>query len=224
MEDKKLEIKFNKKMGYYIKGKEWDKRYMIFFLLRYFYENYGEEPLNQIFKNEESRMNTTREKICEVEKKLMIYLTDTDYNILLYSITSVFIRIEKEAFIENIFSIKLNEISDTKEFKSTEIIFENFHNISAEERLFMALQILTSSSVRKEVLDETELPKLQNALWEFKNEFEKNTLLFIKDKNLLMEVLLKHFKPAYYRIKYKLITEYKILDKVISEYKLLFHL
>ncbi|MDN6733614.1 MAG: PTS sugar transporter subunit IIA [Tetragenococcus koreensis] len=62
---------------------------------------------------------------------------------------------------------------------------------------------------------------LENALWEFLTEFEANTFLVLKDKKELLQKLINHFRPAYYRIKYNISVENVLYDRIRTEYRVL---
>ncbi|MDN6724589.1 MAG: PTS sugar transporter subunit IIA, partial [Tetragenococcus halophilus] len=71
------------------------------------------------------------------------------------------------------------------------------------------------------VLSDKDLPLLENALWEFLTEFEANTFLVLKDKKELLQKLINHFRPAYYRIKYNISVENVLYDRIRTEYRVL---
>ena len=95
----------------------------------------------------------------------------------------------------------------------------DFVRVPKAERLFITLQLLTSNVLTSQFLSDQELPQLRHALKASLEEFERKAIVSFKDKDELVEKLMLHMKPAYYRIKYHLTTDYQMIEKVSSEFE-----
>ena len=66
--------------------------------------------------------------------------------------------------------------------------------------------------------------RLINALWEFLNEFELKSFIVLPNKKDLLKKLIDHFRPAYYRIKYKLPDNNPMFKEIIAKYHSLYEI
>lgn len=126
---------------------------------------------------------------------------------------------KKGQTITTSFLIDYNELSDTREYGAAEIFIEEEPNMPEAERMYITLQLLTSNVLPKQYLKSEETHKLRLALEQVLSEFEKKACIQLVDKESLLEKLFAHIKPAYYRIKYHLTTDYSILDKIDQEFQ-----
>ena len=216
-----LKIEFSRKKGYVISGNEWDKRIVLFHAITKIYKYYGEKVTEELLEGSKKNLEQVKNDVLKIEKYIGVKYTDEDFYPLIYFIASLFIRIEREQLIEGSRIGDREEIEHTKEYQSISYITTDFPDLPEDEKLFIALQLLSSNIRNKGMVSEKELPLLANSLWEFLIEFETNTFLVLSDKKDLLKKLLNHFKPAYYRIKYDLSTENVLYDKIRSEYKVL---
>ena len=135
------------------------------------------------------------------------------------------LRRAKKNKLQIAYSIRYEELSGTKEYQATEEILFDFEDIPVQERLFITLHLLTTNVHWSEELTEEAIPNLEQALDNMLRLFEKSSAIYLKDRAQLLNRILLHVKPAYYRIKYQL-TEvnnvgYALIEK---EYKELHHL
>lgn len=216
-----LKIEFSRKKGYVISGNEWDKRIVLFHAITKIYKYYGEKVTEELLEGSKKHLEQVKNDVLKIEKYIGVKYTDEDFYPLIYFIASLFIRIEREQLIDGSRIGDREEIERTKEYQSISYITTDFPKLPEAEKLFIALQLLSSNIRNKGMVSEKELPLLANSLWEFLIEFETNTFLVLSDKKDLLKKLLNHFKPAYYRIKYDLSTENVLYDKIRSEYKVL---
>lgn len=216
-----LKIEFSRKKGYVISGNEWDKRIVLFQAITKIYKYYGEKVTEELLEGSKKHLEQVKSDVLKIEKYIGVKYTDEDFYPLIYFIASLFIRIEREQLIDGSRIGDREEIERTKEYQSISYITTDFPELPEAEKLFIALQLLSSNIRNKGMVSEKELPLLANSLWEFLIEFETNTFLVLSDKKDLLKKLLNHFKPAYYRIKYDLSTENVLYDKIRSEYKVL---
>ncbi|MDT8860841.1 BglG family transcription antiterminator [Alkalihalobacillus sp. MEB130] len=216
----KLEIVYSRMHGYEVSGSEWDKRRLFIDVLRKVYEIYkGESYIQKLANISVADIEKLKTQMEEVENRLNLKFIDERIKILPYIIAALLKRIKKGNLLTGSYHIDYDELSDTKEFEAAEILIQDIKDIPKEERLFITLQLLTSNVLSSQFLTETELPQLKESLKSSLELFEKKACILFKEKEALLERLVLHMKPAYYRIKYSLTTNYSILEKVSEEFE-----
>lgn len=215
-----LHIKYTRMHGYLIEGDEWNKRSAMIAAAERIMESYGGETyLKRLMQVELSEIQKLREQLEEVEKRLNLHFIDNKMKILPYILQAIFRRIEKKQTIVTPFMIDYDELSDTKEYEAVEILIKDRPAIVKEERIYIALQLLTTNILPKQHLKMEEMPQLKQAIEQVISNFEKKAVVQLMNKEALIERLFAHIKPAYYRIKYTLTTDYRFLDKIDQEYQ-----
>jgi transcriptional antiterminator/mannitol/fructose-specific phosphotransferase system IIA component (Ntr-type) len=215
-----LEIVYSRMHGYDIVGGEWDKRKLLVDVLRAIFDIYkGESYIQQLAQISIADIEKLKLQMEEVEKRLNLKFIDERIRLLPYIIAILLKRIKKGKMITNSYHIDYEELSDTKEFEAAEILIQDVKKIPKEERLFITLQILTSNVLSSQFLTDREIPKLKKSLRDSLDLFEKKACITFKEKEALLEKLVLHMKPAYYRIKYHLTTNYSMIEKVSDEFE-----
>lgn len=215
-----LQIRYTRLHGYLIEGDEWNKRSAMITAAERIMESYGGETyLKRLMHVELAEIQKLRGQLEEVEKHLNLHFIDSKMKILPYILQAIFRRIEQKQTIVTPFMIDYDELSDTKEYEAVEILIEDRPAISKEERIYIALQLLTTNILPKQHLKMEEMPQLKQAIEQVISNFEKKAVVQLINKESLIERLFAHIKPAYYRIKYALTTDYRFLDKIDQEYQ-----
>ncbi|KGP72388.1 BglG family transcription antiterminator [Pontibacillus yanchengensis] len=219
-----LEINYTRQSGYRVEGKEFFIRKL---LLNTIYKmldlHLGKQKIEQFSEVDIQEMEAINERIKRIEYNLNLQFTDEKITSMPYILYFTLRRIQQGNHIDP-FYIQLEELQDTKECKATEEILFDYHDIPMQERLFITLHLLTSNVYWSEDLTEKTIPDLQQSLRDMLLQFEKRSCIYLKDKEQLLNKLLLHMKPAYYRIKYKLTGFYDIQQTVSEEFKELHHI
>ncbi|ANF46996.1 MULTISPECIES: BglG family transcription antiterminator [Priestia] len=215
-----LEIVYSRMYGYDIVGSEWNKRKLLIEVLRTAYDMYqGETYIQAYTGTSREEIQRLKEQMEKVEKRLALQFIDQKIKLLPYTIAILLKRIKKGNLIKDSYHIDYEELSDTKEFEAAEILIEDAACIPKEERLFITLQLLTSNVLSSQFLREEETLELKSSLKSSLALFEKKACITFKEKEKLLQKLVLHMKPAYYRIKYQLTTNYSIIEKVSEEFE-----
>lgn len=215
-----LEIVYSRMYGYDIVGSEWNKRKLLIEVLRTVYDMYqGETYIQAYTGTSREEIQRLKEQMEKVEKRLALQFIDQKIKLLPYTIAILLKRIKKGNLIKDSYHIDYEELSDTKEFEAAEILIEDAACIPKEERLFITLQLLTSNVLSSQFLREEETLELKSSLKNCLALFEKKACITFKEKEKLLQKLVLHMKPAYYRIKYQLTTNYSIIEKVSEEFE-----
>lgn len=224
-EEKNCFLEYTRQDGYFVVGSEWQKRGLMLKAVYKISQMYGgEQWLTRLLQVSAEDIQRTRKQLATIERELTLSFVDTEMESLPYAIEGIFKRINRGRQINTEFFINNNELSDTREYAAVEVLIEGRGKVSEEEQLYLALQLLTSNTVQKDKhLDDKELPRLRQALRETLNEFERKAVFPLVNKEELVDKLFLHFKPAYYRIKYHLTTDYRPLEKISEEFEMLHH-
>lgn len=215
-----LEIVYSRMHGYDIVGSEWNKRKLLIEILRIVYDMYQGETYIQAYTGiSKEEIQRLKEQMEKVEKRLALQFIDQKIKLLPYTIAILLKRIKKGNLIKDSYHIDYEELSDTKEFEAAEILIEDATCIPKEERLFITLQLLTSNVLSSQFLRDEEILELKSSLKSSLALFEKKACITFKEKEKLLQKLVLHMKPAYYRIKYQLTTNYSIIEKVSEEFE-----
>lgn len=215
-----LEIVYSRIQGYDIVGNEWDVRKLLSDVLRNIFEMYhGESYICQLAQISNEQIEFRKMQIEQVESRLHLKFIDEKIKHLPYVIAILLKRIRNGHVIKEVNNIDYQTLSDTKEFEAAEILIQDEPAIPNQERLFITLKLLTSNIFSTKLLTNKELPQLEKALQDSLDLFEKKAALKFKNKPDLLNRLLMHMKPAFYRIKYQLTTSYSMLERVGDEFK-----
>lgn len=212
-------LKYSRIYGYYLAGDEWSIRSsMIFAIQEVISEFDGERELQHFMAFEASKLDELKEKLQLVEFRIGSLFIDKQVIILPYIFESTFRRIKFGHRLNQKFLIDYEAISDTKEFEATNLLVSDTASIPKEDKLYIALHLLTSNVLLKEGTAVVEEPRFRNALIDFLDLFESKACIQLGDKETLLEKLYNHFKPAYYRMKYGLTIDYRILEKIDHDF------
>ncbi|ASN04567.1 BglG family transcription antiterminator [Virgibacillus necropolis] len=224
LSDYDLIIRYSRKSGYLIEGKEFQVRKLLIHVTYQLLQmNNGKNRIKELTSIQRENVNEFTKRIEKVENKLNLKFTDEKMETMPYVLILLLRRIEKGNEIDS-FSIEYEELSDTKEYLATEEILYDFKEIPVAERLFITLHLLTTNVYSSEFLIEESIPNLVPATDNMLRLFEKSACIYLQDRELLMDKLLQHIKPAYYRIKYQLTGTVTIQDSLSKEFKELHHL
>lgn len=219
-----LSIQYSRRFGYLIEGDEFQIRKLLIHVIYKVLEmSNGPSRLHKLANIHENEIIELKKRIDRVEEKLNLQFTDEKIITMPYTLILVLRRIKKGNRVDS-FYIKYEELSDTKEYHATEEILYDIEDIPMEERLFITLHLLTTNVYWSEYLTEEEIPNLMQALDHMLRLFEKTACVFLQDKEQLLNKLLLHVKPAYYRIKYHLTEINDYHDSVSKEFLALHHL
>ncbi|MCG1009724.1 BglG family transcription antiterminator [Salinicoccus sp. ID82-1] len=221
--DYSLEIKYSRIDGYFVEGEEFHIRKLLFNVLDTLVQmNGGEERIRSLVGIEGSELAEIASRIESVEQKLNLKFTDEKVLIMPFDLLLVLRRIRQGNTIES-FKIGYKEISHTKEFQAAEEILHDT-DISEQERLFITLHLLSTNVYWADRLTEESIPHLKQALEDMLRIFENTACITLQERDELLDKLLLHMTPAYYRIKYHLTEVGDVKNFILQDYKELFHL
>lgn len=219
-----VSINYSRQQGYYLSGNEFEVRRLLMRLIdKVFTLNISENDVINSLNIEEDKIILINKHINKVEQYLNNMFIDESTLTLPYKLYLILRRINHDKIVAP-FSIGYDDLSDTQEYQATEILTSNYQEIPMQEKLFITLQLLSTSVQWSELHDVQHLPELQYALEEMIEQFEKLTFITFKDKESLIHQLMHHMKPAFYRIRYQLSDVDSLTNSQKEDYKELFHL
>lgn len=200
-----MKLNYTRQKGYHFQGDEWNKRDLLSATLMNLAEIHdGINCIIQFSKIDTDLVEVFKKRIGLVEEKLNIQFTDDRLKVLPLLVILIIRRAKRGKQISYNFKINDFELADTREFLAAEHIIWDVDNISRNERVYLTLLLLTTNLSQANILSVREMDKLKEALFEVLNNFEKISGLSVERKEKLLERLLIHMRPAYYRIKYHL--------------------
>lgn len=199
-----LKLNYSRARGYYIDGKEWDKRQLLRDALNLLAgSTNSSDRIGEFAQLDGADIKCYKEKFETIEKELNVRFTDEQMTILPYYFPLILRRIAKGKTIKYNFEIDFEVLVDTQEYKATKEITGNIY-ISEEEKIYLTLQLLATNVSSSDTLTKGELTRMELALNEVLTLFEKGSAIKIEHRAKLLNQLMQHMKPAYYRIKYQM--------------------
>lgn len=225
LDEYELTIRYSRKHGYLIEGKEFQVRKLLKKVTSLILQMAnGEERIKELAKIHSEQVEEFTNRLENVENQLNYKFTDEKMKTMPYMLILVLRRIEKGHLIDG-FPIEYEELSNTKEYKATEeLLYDMEEDIPVSERLFITLHLLTTNIFSSETDIEETIPSLVPAIDSMLRQFEKSACIYLENRNELIEKLLQHIKPAYYRIKYHLTDTILFQGSLSKEFKQLHHL
>lgn len=217
-------IRYSRKYGYVVEGNEFQARKLLIYVTQQILQmRNGKCRIKELTGIKSKLLDEFNIRIERVENKLNLKFTDEKLETMPYILILILRRIEKGNKI-NAFAIKYEKLSDTKEYQATEEILYDFKEIPVTERLFITLHLLTTNVYWSEYLTEEAIPNLVPAIDNMVRLFEKSACIYLKERDQLLDRLLQHIQPAYYRIKYHLNDTINFHGSLSKEFKELHHL
>lgn len=212
-----LDLIYTRRKGYYIDGSEWDKRNLLVeTLTAVFHLSIGEQQIAHFANIQLAEQLGMKERLETVENELNIQFTDERMEMLPYLILLIIRRIKKGKKVAYDFRINDRELADTREYHLIERTIGDVAEVDENERVYLTLLILTSNSSKAELLNDKVLKDINESLIQVMDNFERIAGVEIENRQQLLNDLMIHMRPAYYRIKYHLNLQSKYLPHTIN--------
>lgn len=219
-----LKIRYSRKSGYLIEGNELKiRKLMIHLVSTLLKEITGERRIKEISGIKENDIEIFAKRVEKVENKLNLKFIDEKLELMPIILILILRRIEK-GYVIDTFPIEYEELSHTNEYQATEEILYDCDAIPETERQFITLHLLTTNVFSSVVMAEETIPDLVPAIDQMLRQFEKSACIYFEDRKEILDKLLQHMKPAYYRIKYQLTDQIHLENEFSEELKEIHHL
>lgn len=218
LESYHLEVSYNRQEGYHLVGSEYSKREMMITAVRNILKlPNGKETIMDICRISPELMVQVEEQIIIIENRLKIRFTDERLKELPLLLCLIIIRTKKGRILREV-PEAFQHIAGTKEY-SVMLEFAKEYDITWQtEKLFLAAQIQISNFHGLQSNDSAQEEELMNAAEEVITNFENLICVTINEREMLLEALFQHIKPAFYRMKYHYHIEQSIVDMVLPQY------
>ncbi|WP_413375870.1 BglG family transcription antiterminator [Alkalihalobacillus sp. 1P02AB] len=220
-----LQIIYSKQKGYLIKGDSNLKRYTIEQLIHDVLNSTSSNLIiDCIWGDREEQIQSIQLQLESVEQKLGITLTDERLQELTYLFLCTDQLIGKGEALESIHSWE--GLTSTNEYKLVEQMtkMKTFQgDWNQTERLYATLHLLSMNRT-KDVSPLQDDHVIHELLRKIVEEFERLACIHLQDKELFYQQLYVHFRPAYYRMKYRISLINTMTERVQKVYPELHHL
>lgn len=218
-----LTIQYSRIDGFKLMGDERAIRQLINYLVpKMMTINNFSEFFDQIMKVDKQWF---LKKIQVIEEQLGVHYTDISFHELPFILILNLHRWEQHQGLSKseTFSTTVDSINQTNEYQVIVSVLSSVMPGSLVEKEWLVLQMLTANMRSAHLTGDLKLG-LEQAIRAFIQRFEEKSVLVILDKENLIQKLLVHMYPAYYRIKYGINTNYTLLNKIATDYVELFEL
>ncbi|MDN6518889.1 MAG: transcription antiterminator, partial [Enterococcus sp.] len=205
LQKNELALKYTRQKGYFIQGDEWNKRNILSNLLNNLAVMYnGVNFIIQFANIDPQQIDIFRKRVELVEEEREGQFTDARLKTLPLLIILMIRRAQKGKLISYSFKVNYRELADTKEYLAADRVIWDVDGLSENERVYVTMLLLTTNLSRGDILSVKEINKMKDALEKVIANFERIASVSLEEKEKLLERLLVHMRPAYYRIKYHL--------------------
>lgn len=221
----RLKIKYSKQNGYLIEGDSNQKRYVVEQLIRDVL-NSGNVPLitQCVWGEHEERMQHIHKQLIAFERKLGITFSDERLQELVYLFLSTDQLIDKGEAIHSI--DHWEQLVSTKEYRFVEEMTQSntFRSEWSQcEKLYATVHLMSMNRTKDASPLQENNEDLQDLLKKVVQEFERLAFVHLHDKEQFYDQLLVHFKPAYYRMQYRVTLINTMTKRIQRVYPELYH-
>ncbi|MFR3687281.1 MAG: BglG family transcription antiterminator, partial [Enterococcus sp.] len=221
----KLTIDYSRKNGYYFRGDEEVIRGLILVVTDQVMDSiYNRLIFDKYLLIQSAEIDGQREMLRLVEEELHVQYTDNRIQTAPYFLVLLNRRVKNEHTMEQRFGLLAKEIMDTNEYAAIVKVLAGQRMLpkSYTEHLYLCLYILSLKITDLSNTFSLNKEALRKHIETFITVLEKNTIIQLNDKAQLIENLVLHLTPAYYRIRYGLTSDYTLTDIVKNQLDPLF--
>ncbi|SHH60574.1 BglG family transcription antiterminator [Clostridium intestinale] len=230
LEKKGIEIKNNRTNGYYLVGSEMEIRRV---LIKNIIETLSNEESSRVFDIfiEEYKLDSF-EKAKKIISKLVKkhQITFVENRLVEFIYIFIFLKarmLSKKVIIsENIDIPNIAVMNSMKEYKFAEELLELYDSkdkIKSHDVMYISAWIL-GISVGNDEDDTKDRSVISEIVHKLMTKFEYLSGVYYISKEKIFKQLYSHFRPAYYRLLFKLPVYNPLCEKVKEEYRLVYRI
>ena len=222
-------LHYSRRAGYFLDGDEWQLRSLLRSLIREVlsFEQGNlliEYPLSAFHRKQIKQVKKELEK---VEETLQIRYIDERLTELPYELVYTYMRIQQGRILTDSDHTWIQMAEKSEEYQALTNLFRLFdlmHPNLAEERAYLAIQLLVSNlSVGKRMPNQLD-EKLYQLSHEVVGQFESIACVQLSHPEGLVKQLFQHLKPAYYRSMFGMKLVNPLYETIVQEHPELHHL
>lgn len=219
-----LKIWYDRSKGYYLVGKEYEKRILMIRLIRNILPMLtGELILTAILELDEALIQELKKDVEEVEKRLKVRYTDERIREIPFVLYFILKRIKNHKYLD-VLPEDFQHIVGTSEYGIIINIFDKYNIQNTMDKIYIVSQF-QMSSVNSTNGNSKEFEKeLEEAAKQALDIFENLICIRFEDRKSLLDALIQHCRPAIYRIRYHYHIEGNILNMILPHHSYLFEL
>lgn len=201
-----IELNYSRIEGYQLLGGEYEKRKLLFDIIQQYVKNRKDRELLEKYGDIESEdLKGFYYKLEQCEKTLGYTFSDNMITTVAYCLAVWQNRVRQGKTVEENEMSKF-DLADKKEYYTVKKVFHELRFINESELHYVTLQLMIMNVFStKNFYTSESMNNIKKALQEMLDRFERVSVIDIPQKELLVEKLYIHMKPAYYRIKFDLI-------------------
>lgn len=214
-----LEVHYNRAKGYYIIGKEYEKRILLVNIIQEILAMLnGEMFMKNILCIEEAVLLKLITSVEQVEEQIHVRYTDERVNEIPYILYFILQRMQAGKYLD-VLPEDYHHIVGTNEYGVILEVFKKYEIQNPMEKMFLVsqFQISSISSEHNEKFED----ELRRAATLMLENFENLICIKFMDSKSLLEALIQHLKPAIYRIRYHYHMEGNILNMILPQHSYL---
>jgi transcriptional antiterminator/mannitol/fructose-specific phosphotransferase system IIA component (Ntr-type) len=227
LEKKGIEIKNNRTNGYYLVGSEMEIRRV---LIKNIIETLSNEESSRVFDIfiEEYKLDSFEKVISKLVKKHELTFVENRLVEFIYIFIFLKARMLSKKVItsENIDIPNIAVMNSMKEYKFAEELLELYdskYKIKSHDVMYISAWIL-GISVGNDEDDTKDRSVISEIVHKMMIKFEYLSGVYYINKEKIFKQLYSHFRPAYYRLLFKLPVYNPLCEKVKEEYRLVYRI
>lgn len=219
-----LKIWYDRAKGYYIIGKEYEKRMLVIQMIRNMLPMItGEALMHTVLEIHQESIANLRHDVENVENILKVQYTDERIREIPYILYFILTRIQNKKYLD-VLPEDYQHIVGTSEYGHIMHIFEQYNIQNTMDKIYIVSQFQVSSVNFIDSNMEQYEKEIEDAASDALDIFENLICIQFKDRKSLIDALIQHCKPALYRIRYHYHIESNILTMILPHHSYLFEL
>ncbi|OIK09757.1 PTS fructose transporter subunit IIA [Bacillus sp. MUM 116] len=219
-----VEIRYSRKSGYHLIGTEFDKRALVmYYISRLIQVPYFEKLLDYLFKGEIGKIDYREilNILKQIEKQFSLNFVEERLHQLANFLIFYYYRRQGKKFVQ----FHSDEMALLKKdpMHKVALMLSQLLQLEDEESelCYLTIQFL-GLSFGKYSASNSEQDLLFKLCQQLVFDFETKACIVFEKKDEVVHTLYQHFKPAYFRMKYRIPVENPLLNQIKSEHKELY--
>ncbi|MFS0774888.1 BglG family transcription antiterminator [Neobacillus sp. 3P2-tot-E-2] len=219
-----VEIRYSRQKGYHLSGSESDKRVLVqHHLAELIRIPYYKELIDHLVSDRTERIPLTaiHDSLTEMEKLFDLHFVEERLHQFTYFLLFYYYRQRERKFVR----FHSDEIELLKKEHMWQVAKTLFHSLQFEEdenELYYFTTQLLGLSLGNYSFQDGDWDLLFKLCEQLVFDFENKAAIAFEKKNEVINTLYQHFKPAYFRMKYRIPITNPLLDQIKREHQELY--
>lgn len=219
-----VEIRYSRKKGYHLIGTEFDKRALVmYYISRMIQVPYFEELLDYLLKEETKKIDYRGilNILKQIEEQFSLNFVEERLNQLAHFLIFYYYRQQKKKFVQ-FHSDEVALLKKEPMYKVATVLSQLLQLEDEESELCYLTSLFLGLSFRENSEPNSEQDSLYKLCEQLVFDFETKACIVFEKRDEVVYTLYQHFKPAYFRMKYRIPIENPLLKQIKSEHKELY--